>query len=108
MHVYLDSLKNTLNQTTKYTQIFVADNDGHPLPKYIHDPSRQPQIKDIGTLLKCQDRHFVEFLQRCFVYDPKRRLGPMEALNHPFITAVCAPQQFSTCLLYKFHLPCSD
>lgn len=42
----------------------------------------------MGDILKCNDGEFLDFLERCFVYDPKRRMSPREALRHPWISQV--------------------
>ncbi len=36
-------------------------------------------------MLKCPDSDFVDFLQRCLVWDPEERITPEAALDHPWI-----------------------
>ena len=44
-----------------------------------------PKSKDLASLLKCQDRLFIDFLEKCFVWDPAKRLKPLDALMHQWI-----------------------
>ena len=47
---------------------------------------RQPGAKDLAQATKCNDAAFLSFLRRCLRWDPKVRMTPEKALEHPFIT----------------------
>lgn len=46
---------------------------------------RQPCAKKLEDLLRCTDTNFLDFLNRCFIWDPVRRMTALEALQHPWI-----------------------
>lgn len=52
---------------------------------------RRPSSKDLRTALKCDDEAFLDFVARCLRWDPGRRMNPIDALSHEFITGVKAP-----------------
>lgn len=35
--------------------------------------------------MKCFDTNFVDFLQRCFIWEPEKRITPKDALKHKWI-----------------------
>ena len=43
-------------------------------------------------------RHFVDFIDKCFMIDPNKRLSPEDALRHPFLAVsscgVCLNRHF--------------
>lgn len=43
-------------------------------------------------------RHFIDFIDKCFMIDPNKRLSPEDALRHPFL----ALSSFSVCLNRHF------
>ncbi|KAF8626154.1 hypothetical protein AX15_005048 [Amanita polypyramis BW_CC] len=48
---------------------------------------RRPGTKTLQQVLKCNDEEFVDFISKCLVWDPERRMKPQAALRHPFVTA---------------------
>jgi len=36
--------------------------------------------------LKCSDEAFLDFLEKCFIWEPEKRMTPEEGLKHPWIT----------------------
>ncbi|KAF8163096.1 hypothetical protein B0H34DRAFT_307783 [Crassisporium funariophilum] len=48
---------------------------------------RRPGTKTLAQVLRCNDEEFVDFVAKCLVWDPERRLKPQTAMRHPFITA---------------------
>src|ERR1700722_238417 len=48
---------------------------------------RRPGTKNLAQVLRCNDEEFVDFISRCLVWDPERRIKPQGAMRHPFITA---------------------
>ena len=46
---------------------------------------RMPNSKDLGSLLRCTDRGFIDFLTRCLRWDVAERITPSDALRHPWV-----------------------
>jgi dual specificity tyrosine-phosphorylation-regulated kinase 2/3/4 len=53
---------------------------------------RQPGGKPLQYVLRCQDNTFIEFLQKCFDWNPDTRLTPEEALRHDWILEGLPPK----------------
>lgn len=47
---------------------------------------RLPGTRPLYQALKCHDIVFIDFIQRCLHWDPSKRLTPIQALQHEFIT----------------------
>ncbi|KAF8652724.1 hypothetical protein AX16_004223 [Volvariella volvacea WC 439] len=49
---------------------------------------RIPGSKSLTKVLgNCKDEDFVDFIAKCLVWDPERRMKPQAAMRHPFVTA---------------------
>ncbi|KAG6861883.1 hypothetical protein C0995_010589 [Termitomyces sp. Mi166 len=48
---------------------------------------RKPGSKSLQQVLRCTDEDFLDFIAKCLVWDPERRMKPQAALRHPFITS---------------------
>ena len=48
---------------------------------------RRPGTKTLAQALRCDDELFVDFIAKCLVWDPERRIKPRNAMRHPFLTA---------------------
>jgi dual specificity tyrosine-phosphorylation-regulated kinase 2/3/4 len=48
---------------------------------------RRPGTKTLAQILKCNDEDFVDFVSKCLVWDPERRIKPQAAMRHPFVAA---------------------
>lgn len=48
---------------------------------------RRPGTKTLSQVLRCNDEEFVDFISKCLVWDPERRIKPQAAMRHPFVTA---------------------
>jgi len=48
---------------------------------------RRPGTKTLAQVLRCNDEEFVDFVSKCLVWDPERRIKPQAAMRHPFVTA---------------------
>ncbi|KAI5742563.1 hypothetical protein M8J77_008632 [Diaphorina citri] len=46
---------------------------------------RKPGSKDMASVLRCNDKAFVDFVTQCFNWDSKKRLTPDEALRHEWL-----------------------
>lgn len=47
---------------------------------------RRPGTKTLQQVLRCNDDEFVDFVAKCLVWDPERRMKPQAALRHPFVS----------------------
>ena len=47
---------------------------------------RRPGTKTLAQVLRCNDEEFVDFVAKCLVWDPERRMKPQAAMRHPFVT----------------------
>lgn len=65
----------------------ILDQNGTPRP-VINSKGRRrrPGTRPLAGVLKCDDELFVDFVSKCLVWDPERRLKPQPALRHPFVT----------------------
>ena len=62
------------------------DSSGEPkLVANSKGKKRTPNSKDLGALLRCTDRGFIDFLSRCLRWDVADRITPDAALRHPWI-----------------------
>ncbi|KAI5105506.1 dual specificity tyrosine-phosphorylation-regulated kinase 4 isoform X3 [Silurus meridionalis] len=46
---------------------------------------RRPSSKDLGSVLKTNDHLFLDFIRRCFEWDPVKRMTPDEGMQHEWI-----------------------
>lgn len=46
---------------------------------------RLPNTKSLRKVLGCDSKLFLDFLKRCFIWDPEKRMTPEEALRHEWI-----------------------
>ncbi|KAJ7929390.1 hypothetical protein B0H13DRAFT_948617 [Mycena leptocephala] len=53
---------------------------------------RRPGTKTLAQVLRCNDEEFVDFIAKCLVWDPERRIKPQAAMRHPFVTAGKRPK----------------
>ncbi|GAA6059334.1 hypothetical protein JCM10212_005914 [Sporobolomyces blumeae] len=47
---------------------------------------RRPGSKTLAQVLKTDDELFIDFIAKCLMWDPDRRLKPDPAMRHPWIT----------------------
>ncbi|KAI0781247.1 hypothetical protein BD413DRAFT_462400 [Trametes elegans] len=80
--------KDFVNRSSR-KRLFFADTTGAPRPVVnSKGKRRRPGTKTLAQALKNpQDDLFVDFISKCLVWDPERRLKPQAALRHPYITA---------------------
>lgn len=66
-----------------------SDSTGAPRPVVnSKGRRRRPGTKTLAQVLRCEDELFVDFIAKCLIWDPERRLKPQPAMRHPFLTAV--------------------
>ncbi|KAF9388536.1 hypothetical protein CPC16_006455 [Podila verticillata] len=51
---------------------------------------RKPGTKTLGQSLKCNDTVFLDFISKCLIWDPEKRMKPSEGLQHEWISDVRA------------------
>ncbi|KAI0637280.1 hypothetical protein C8Q77DRAFT_559238 [Trametes polyzona] len=80
--------KDFINRSSR-KRLFFADTTGAPRPVVnSKGKRRRPGTKTLAQALKNpSDDLFVDFISKCLVWDPERRLKPQAALRHPYITA---------------------
>lgn len=73
--------------------IRTADPSGAPRPVVnSKGRRRRPGTKSLQQVLRCNDEDFVDFIAKCLVWDPERRIKPQAALRHPFVTGGRRPK----------------
>lgn len=43
-------------------------------------------MTNLKARLRCENKHFMDFISKCLKLDPSARISAKEGLNHPFIT----------------------
>ncbi|KAL4249574.1 protein kinase superfamily protein [Abortiporus biennis] len=78
--------KDFINRSSRKRLFF--DTTGAPRP-VVNSKGRRRRAgsKSLQQVLRCDDEMFVDFISKCLVWDPERRLKPQAALRHPFVTA---------------------
>ncbi|KAF9283675.1 hypothetical protein BGZ74_001870 [Mortierella antarctica] len=49
---------------------------------------RKPGTKTLGQSLKCNDAVFLDFISKCLIWDPEKRMKPSEGLQHEWISDI--------------------
>ncbi|KAF8967403.1 hypothetical protein BGZ46_000176 [Entomortierella lignicola] len=52
---------------------------------------RRPASKSLAQALKCNDPLFLDFISKCLIWDPEKRMRPREGLQHEWISDIRAP-----------------
>ncbi|CDW99499.1 hypothetical protein [Sporisorium scitamineum] len=62
------------------------DSTGQPRPVVnSKGKRRRPSSKTLAQALKSDDELFVDFIAKCLIWDPERRIKPDPAMRHPWI-----------------------
>ncbi|TCD60316.1 hypothetical protein EIP91_010354 [Steccherinum ochraceum] len=78
--------KDFINRSSRKRLFF--DTTGAPRPVVnSKGRRRRPGTKTLAQVLRCDDELFLDFIAKCLVWDPERRLKPQAALRHSFVTA---------------------
>ncbi|KAH7905441.1 hypothetical protein BJ138DRAFT_773101 [Hygrophoropsis aurantiaca] len=78
--------KDFINRSSRKRLFF--DNNSAPRPVVnSKGRRRRPGTKTLAQVLRCQDEDFIDFISRCLVWDPERRMKPQAALQHNFLRA---------------------
>ncbi|XP_042608860.1 dual specificity tyrosine-phosphorylation-regulated kinase 4-like isoform X1 [Cyprinus carpio] len=77
---------NDFVQTASRRRLFF-DSKGNPRNiTNSKGKKRRPNSKDIASVLKTNDPQFLDFIRRCLVWDPTKRMTPDEGMQHEWIT----------------------
>ncbi|CUA75045.1 dual-specificity tyrosine-(Y)-phosphorylation regulated kinase [Rhizoctonia solani] len=83
--------KDLINRSSRKRLFF--ESNGQPRPVVnSKGRRRRPGSKTLAQVLRCDDELFVDFIAKCLIWDPERRLKPQPALRHPFITSGRRPK----------------
>ena len=66
-------------------KLFFEKNNEPILTPNSRGKIRYPEAKRLDEILKCNDPKFLDFLNRCFEWNPVLRMTPLQALQHPWI-----------------------
>ncbi|KAH9967913.1 hypothetical protein BC827DRAFT_1152282 [Russula dissimulans] len=78
--------KDFVNRSSRKRLFF--DSTGAPRPVVnSKGRRRRPGTKSLSQVLRCDDELFIDFVSKCLMWDPERRIKPQNAMRHPFITA---------------------
>ncbi|KAH9951979.1 hypothetical protein B0H21DRAFT_684108 [Amylocystis lapponica] len=78
--------KDFVNRSSRKRLFF--DTTGAPRPVVnSKGRRRRPGTKSLAQVLRCDDDLFVDFISKCLVWDPERRIKPQAAMRHPFVAA---------------------
>ncbi|EPQ58537.1 kinase-like protein [Gloeophyllum trabeum ATCC 11539] len=85
--------KDFVNRSSRKRIFFDADSTGAPRPVVnSKGRRRRPGTKTLQQVLRCDDELFVDFISKCLVWDPEKRMKPQAASRHPFITSGKRPK----------------
>ncbi|GJJ12423.1 hypothetical protein Clacol_006665 [Clathrus columnatus] len=77
--------KDLINRSSRKRLFF--DSNGAPRPVVnSKGRRRRPGTKSLAQVLRCDDELFVDFVAKCLIWDPDRRMKPQPALKHPFLS----------------------
>ncbi|KAJ1657188.1 serine/threonine protein kinase, CMGC, dual-specificity [Dispira simplex] len=79
-----------VEQASRRSEFF--DSTGQPRP-FVNSKGkkRRPGAKHLASVLKTNDKTFLDFLYRCLEWDPKHRMTPEQAVQHEWITGHVEP-----------------
>ncbi|XP_057186193.1 dual specificity tyrosine-phosphorylation-regulated kinase 4 isoform X1 [Triplophysa rosa] len=76
---------NDFVQTASRRRLFF-DSKGNPRNiTNSKGKKRRPNSKDLASILKTNDPLFLDFIRRCLVWDPTKRMTPDEGMQHEWI-----------------------
>ncbi len=65
--------------------MFFEDDLRTPKVAVVAGGNRKVSSKTLKEALKTEDEELVDFVRRCFIWDPKQRMTPDEALQHEWL-----------------------
>ncbi|OLL24502.1 Dual specificity protein kinase pom1, partial [Neolecta irregularis DAH-3] len=87
MEVFGPPDKHLIEKSTRKKLFF--DSSGKPRP-FVSSKNkrRRPMSKTLAQVLKTEDLAFLDFVNKCLLWNPDHRLRPDEALCHEYITGI--------------------
>ncbi|KAJ6594411.1 kinase-like domain-containing protein [Mycena capillaripes] len=83
--------KELINRSSRKKLFF----DSNGAPRIVINSKgrrRRPGTKTLAQALRCNEEEFIDFISKCLIWDPERRIKPQAALRHPFVTAGKRPK----------------
>ncbi|KNC77196.1 CMGC/DYRK/DYRK2 protein kinase [Sphaeroforma arctica JP610] len=83
MEVYNTPPEHLIHESTRRASFFEENGTPKTVPNSkgkIHFPNS----KLLSNVIKCRDQNFLHLLDCCLTWDPKERITPDDAMNHPF------------------------
>eukprot|EP00462_Mataza_sp_D1_P000842 CAMPEP_0175096354 /NCGR_PEP_ID=MMETSP0086_2-20121207/4686_1 /TAXON_ID=136419 /ORGANISM="Unknown Unknown, Strain D1" /LENGTH=535 /DNA_ID=CAMNT_0016369747 /DNA_START=17 /DNA_END=1624 /DNA_ORIENTATION=- len=77
--------KKMISASTRRKTFFDSDYNPIIVPNS-RGKLRTPNAKNLETVTQCNDPLFISFLAKCLKWDPKHRLTPHMAFEHPWIS----------------------
>ena len=71
---------NSVLKLAQRREIFFEKNFEPKLQPNTRGKVRQPSQKKLEDILRCNDEYFLDFLNKCFIWDPIKRITALEAL----------------------------
>ena len=82
--------EHVVEEATRKTMFFSRNSyTRNNMPKIIANKKgikRYPGTKTLSNAIECSDQPFLDFLARCFEWDPKKRWDPGDATRHEWIS----------------------
>ncbi|KIY70038.1 hypothetical protein CYLTODRAFT_420127 [Cylindrobasidium torrendii FP15055 ss-10] len=79
--------KEFVNKSSR-KKLFFESNGNPRIVSNSKGRKRRPGTKSLAQVLRCGDDNFVDFIAKCLIWDPEKRIKPSGALRHPFITGI--------------------
>ncbi|KAH9048090.1 hypothetical protein EDB84DRAFT_1611299 [Lactarius hengduanensis] len=91
--------KDFVNRSSRKRLFF--DSTGAPRPVVnSKGRRRRPGTKTLAQVLRCEDELFIDFVSKCLMWDPERRIKPQNAMRHPLPYRRKTLERFNT-LVYN-------
>jgi len=87
--------KEFINRSSR-RKLFFDTNGGPRTVINSKGRRRRPGSKTLAQVLRCNDEDFIDFVSKCLVWDPERRMKPQTAMRHPFVTSGRKPKPPTT------------
>ena len=76
--------KHILEKATRKEVFFDINEIPFPV-KNNHGQRKIPGSKSLDEIIGCGDPEFIDFIHKCLIWDPSKRMTPDEAITHPWL-----------------------